>query len=376
VTYTVNAPFVGGAERSLIRIAGALDPARFKPHVITGVSGDLDDALRAARLPFREVPFPLPSWRRPWDHVMAIRRVCRVLKQQRTAIVHANDAPGLPVPARAARLTGIPVVCHVRYTYEAPALRYFLRHGFARAVFASQYMLQYARQQCPEVFPVGKCQVIYNGFEPPAVPGGDELEQLRRALNIFPGTPVVGFFGQVIEVKGVKEFLEAASLLSRHRNHVRFLIVGDDKQQNAASTYRRQMEALARELGIAASCTFTGFRTDVWDLMHVVDLVAMPSRVEPLGNVAIETAAARRPIVATAVGGLVEVIEHERTGLLVAPRAPEALAAALGTLLDHPNAAREMADEAARRVAIRFSMRAQSQATQDLYDEALLESVR
>jgi glycosyltransferase involved in cell wall biosynthesis len=351
-------------------MAESLDRSRYRPFVISGHPGDVITALTHSNLSTRVIPLPPPTWRRPWAHVAARRRVLGEIRRQGAALVHVNDAPAFPIPGHAARAAGVPVICHVRFTYDAAGLRYALRHGFDTAVFASAFMMRYAQEQCPELFPAAKCAVIRNGFRPPSAPSERERRSLRAAIGLRPDWPVIGFFGQVIAIKGVEELLHAVSQLCLAGRAVQLLVVGDDKQ--AGQNYRTTMEDLSRRLGLAAHCTFTGYRSDVWRLMHLVDIVAMPSHVEPLGNVAIEAGAAHRPIVASRVGGLVEVVDDGRTGLLVPPRDAAALAGAIAGLLDNPALSRSLADAAARRVAADFSITRQADELQALYDRLLV----
>ena len=129
---------------------------------------------------------------------------------------------------------------------------------------------------------------------------------------------VVGFVGRVVETKGIADFLHMAHRLLAQHPHCRFLIVGDD--QRPAANHRAAMEALAARLGIAGACRFVGFRDDVWELLHLCDVVVMPSHCEPFGNVAVEAGAAARALVATRIGGIPEIVRDGETGLLVPPQ--------------------------------------------------------
>src|SRR5262249_28076857 len=131
-------------------------------------------------------------------------------------------------------------------------------------------------------------------------------------------------------VKGVEDLLRAWSLLaSRWQERAELLVVGEDAQQQGA--YRRQMEALAREL--RAPARFFGFLADVQPFQIAADIAVAPSRVEPLGLVALEAMARSRPVVGCAVGGIRETVSDRVTGLHVPPRSPERLAQALECLL-------------------------------------------
>ena len=367
VVFVAQAPFIGGAERSLIRLAAALDRTRYRPFVVIGHGGDIAHALRAAGLEYRHVALPRAERTWPWPFAASVARIAASLHRHRAALLHVNDAPAHPAAALAARLLRLPRVCHLRFTYPADGLRWWLKWGFERALFASQFAKDHAQGQCPELFPERRCAVIPNGFDAPPPPGTGRVEALRAACGLAPGEPVVGFVGRVVEVKGVDDYLHMASALIGRHPRCRFLVVGDDDR--SAPRHRAAMEALADRLGIAPACRFLGFRDDVWELLHLCDVVVMPSQVEPFGNVALEAGAAGRPLVAARVGGIPEIVGDGKTGLLVPQRDPQALAEAVAHLLADPARRAELGARARAHVAARFSLGVQAGAVMDLYDE-------
>jgi glycosyltransferase involved in cell wall biosynthesis len=121
--------------------------------------------------------------------------------------------------------------------------------------------------------------------------------------------------------------------------------------------YPTQLAGLVRELGLEARVHFTGQRTDVARILRAVDVVVVPSRLpEPFGTIQIEAMAAGKPLVSTAAGGNVEVVEHGRTGLLVPPGDPYAIAAAVCSLLGQPQLRRRMGEAGRTRVSERFTV--------------------
>jgi len=366
VVFVADAPCVGGAERSLIRIAGALDDARYRPFVLSGHRA-IAPALDAAGIPSQLValPAPAPSW--PGPFALSVARIGSQLRRHRAAVLHVNDAPAHLAASLAARMLRIPRLCHIHFTYPAAGLRWWLKWGFEHALFASQYAKAEAQQECPDLFAEERCSVIANGYEPPAHPLEDELGALRAACGLERDAVVIGFVGRLLEAKGVADFLHMARTLLDSAPRCRFLLVGDDHRP--APNYRTAMETLAERLGVAAACRFVGFRDDVWALLHLCDVVVMPSHVEPFGNVAVEAGAAGRAVVAADVGGLREIIGQDETGVLVPARDPRALAVAVGALLADPARRVRLGAAARARVAAQFTLAAQVDALMALYDE-------
>jgi len=132
---------------------------------------------------------------------------------------------------------------------------------------------------------------------------------------------------------------------------------------------------LAAAFEIASACRFTRFRDDVWELLHLRDIVLVPSHVEPFGNVALEAGGAGRPVVASRVGGLPEIVRHEETGLLVPPHDAPALARTTERLLSDPSLRRRLGMAARQRVLNHFGLARTTRRLVDLYDEILAPSL-
>jgi len=134
-----------------------------------------------------------------------------------------------------------------------------------------------------------------------------------------------------------------------------------------AGSLRQELEALLAQKGLAANIRFAGYQTDVWNWFSAADLSVLPSLFEGLPMTALESLAAGCPIVATAVDGTPEVVFHEKTGLLLPPSNPEALAAAIRRMLRDPLKAREMANAGRDFVLDNFSVEKLVQRTQQFY---------
>ena len=172
-------------------------------------------------------------------------------------------------------------------------------------------------------------------------------DHVRRELGIGPGTLLIGTVGRLSPVKGHGQFLRAAKLILE-REDARFLIVGD-------GPLRGELAISARQLGIDHACAFVGSRSDVYDLVAAMDIFVLPSLDEGIPMALLEAMALRVPVVATAVGGVPEVVAHRETGLLVESRDEPGLAAACLELARDPNGARKLAARARRTVEEAFS---------------------
>ncbi len=355
---------VGGAETALMRIVRSL-PAPYSPHVIGQQQGPYLANLASAGISCAHLSMPPPSKRFPFPFFGSVARLMSSMRKDATQLLHVNDSPAYPAPGLAARWLRIPRICSVQFSYAAAGLRWQLKSGFDHAIFPSEFTQRWAIESVPDVFSASNSSAIHNGLEPFSLPT-DRVEAERAALGLRADTPLIGFFGRVIADKGVDEYLVMASRIRAEFPEAVFLAVGDDR--SPGPSYRDRMEARAAALGVARCVRFLGQRDDIRSLLRACDLVCMPSRVEPFGNVAMEAAHAGRPVVATRVGGIPEITIHGETGLLTPPGDADELASAVSRLLAQPQLRQRMGDAAQSRAARRFSLDRQIEKLTALYD--------
>jgi glycosyltransferase involved in cell wall biosynthesis len=206
------------------------------------------------------------------------------------------------------------------------------------------------------------------------IPNGVDLDRLPAAaadVSSITGWPagsiVVGFFGRLQKWKGVEVFLRAAAEVARAHADVRFLVVGG-ALYGWEQPYGEGLPKLAEELGVAERVHFTGHRDDALALMAGCDIVVHASlRSEPLGMVVPEAMALRRAVVASRSRGPEEVIDHERTGILVAPGDEGALAEALRRLIADPDERARLGAAGEESVRLRWSATRMASEFADLY---------
>lgn len=204
------------------------------------------------------------------------------------------------------------------------------------------------------------CQVIYNGIPVVDVVVSQGSQEVRKEAY------VVGAVGRLDdEVKGFSYLLEAIFLLSREQSFKLILkIAGDGRDKGF-------LEKRARELGIENQVIFLGDQGNILNLMASFDLLVLPSLSEGLGMVLLEAMAVSKPVVATRVGGIPEVVVEGETGLLVHARDPKALADAILFIKDHPMEAQEMGRKGRKRVEEYFSINKTVAEYEKLYDEII-----
>ncbi len=241
--------------------------------------------------------------------------------------------------------------------------------GADRIIAVSQGMRSDVMEAYPEVDPA-RVEVVYNGIDPDAY-RPDPATDVLAAIGVDLTRPYVAFVGRVTRQKGLPVLLEAAAAL-RPEAQLVLLAGAADTPELAAEVDRLVAKLRATRTGVFWIEKMLPRPSVAQVLSHATAFVC-PSVYEPLGIVNLEAMACATAVVASAVGGIPEVVEDERTGLLVPPSEPAALAAALNRLLDAPGLAEQLGAAGRMRAVSEFSWRAIAEQTAALYELALRE---
>jgi glycosyltransferase involved in cell wall biosynthesis len=216
------------------------------------------------------------------------------------------------------------------------------------------------RRQMIEIegIPSEKVIVLPTAYVPRRVPVATDL---RSELGLPPDSRLIVVAARLRAEKALEVLIAAHAGIVRRFPDTHLVIAGDGPRRQA-------LERQVGLLGLAASVHFLGTRRDVTPILEAADIGALPSDWEGMPLFVLECMATGTPVVATDVGGLPEIVEHDRTGLLVPPRDPGALAAAIGDLLADPERARRLATAAAARTE-EFSIGAVTARFADLYEQ-------
>lgn len=360
------APFYAGAEVAALRLAMGLREAGHEVACAIGTDGELRSRLRDAGITADYIPTRFTDKWRWWSYRSARDQLVQFLWREQPDVVHSNDLPTHQMASAAARKQGIPRICHHRWIFERGAIDWFNKNGAQRHVFVSQALRNDLCGRSARL--AGEaCEVVYDGLPLPNCPTEADRQAARKRLGLPTDRPLVLFAGQLIERKGVADLLRAwAELAPRWRGRAELTIVGDDLESKGA--YRVKMEALAAELGVAAR--FVGFQKNVPTWLTAADIVLVPSHSEPLGNATLEAMAHARAVVGCDVGGIPEMVISEQTGLLVPPKSPSQLAAAIERLLVNEVLRTKLGAMARVRCEELFSLSAHVSAMLEQYEAA------
>ena len=335
----------------MLALASGLDRGRYASAFVVAHEGRFADEVRRRGFPVTVVDT------RTLVSPGALVALVRHFRRTRPHLVHTAGARASFYGRLAAWLAGVPAVVSSAHTsiadYEVAPWRRALylaldRLSARRAgrIIATSDAVATALATHHRVAPA-KIVTIPNRPDPAELVPTRPRDETRRDLGAS-GSALLGVVARLTDQKGVGDFLSALALL-RERTDWSAVVVGD-------GPLRAGLEAQARELGLADRCRFAGVRTDLADVLGALELLSVPSWSEGLPYLVLEAMLTATPIVATAVGGIPEVITDGVHGTLVPPRDPPRLAEALGRVLDDPARARALAEAARRHAAATLSL--------------------
>jgi glycosyltransferase involved in cell wall biosynthesis len=355
----------GGTQRHLQQVLALLDPARFEATVYTlRPGGEVEEELRASGVDVRSLS--VGSTLSAPRSVRAIVSTARALRRARVHVVHGYQWRPSLVGAIVGRLARVPLRLASKRSLTGDDAR--ARGAWRRIGRQVDTVIVNADALRVEGEQLGmRCRwtLLQNGIDTERFTVGAAGAAARAAVGLDRARPVVGTVGRLEDRKGHDQFLDAMRTLAATGNgsSPQGLIVGD-------GPLRAALEAHAAALG-AGRVRFTGTVADVRPLLAAMDVFVLPSWAEGMSNALMEAMAAGRPVVATAVGGNTEVVSDGKTGVLVPPGDPGAIARAVSDLLRDPERAMRLGTAARDDVTRRFEARARVAELERLYEERL-----
>ena len=367
--HVIKATSVGGAENHLLALLPRLDAAKFdvsltvlvepRNSMRSWIDSLTRQGIHVNSLPIRGNLDPLALASLWWSFERARYDLLH------THLIHADLYAGL-----AARLNSFPIVVSTRHNDNR-----FRTHPFyawlnrqsaktaSRIIAVSSYLREFIA--AAEGIPKDKIVVIRHGLD---LNSSDANREgiVCRELGIPPTAPVAAIVARLTEQKGHTYLLQAFAEVIRTIPDARLLIVGSGSLMTA-------LQSLVNRLGLGSNVIFTGYRSDARALMSEVNLIVLSSLWEGFGLVLLEAMAAAKPVVATDVSAIQEVVEHKVTGLLVPPRDPQSLARAIIELLQDPHEAQRMGRAGRQRVEALFTIEGMIQQTEAVYEGLMRE---
>ncbi len=359
-----SARALGGGERHLADLACALLERGHEVYAALPPRSPLHDELVA--LPAANI---FASRLRNAVDLGSAMELARHVRNNRIEIVHAHLARDYPLAALAVRRnrqTRLVITRHVLFRLNrlhAVTFRHVERiiavsHGVERALIAQK------------IFPSRKITVIPNGIDFrrfDASLQGFDREATARRMNIPQGSLLIGTIGEIKRQKGHEDFLRAAAIIARSKRNAHFIIAGADSTRTGE--HHAALERLIIELDLINRVHFTGWLGEVAPLLAALDVYVSASHTESFGLAIVEAMASGLPVVATATEGAREIIDHEKTGVIVGVGNYEAIAASVLHLLENEDERTSIGKLSRAQAREHYSLDRMVDATEKVYFE-------
>jgi len=385
VAYVDHAVDLGGAEHSLIELISRLDRTSLSPIILHTEGAKWLQSDRIADVAKIAVfsPHPLLEQKRDevsaglphligntWAALRLSLKLRGALRRTGAQLVHTNSLKTHFIGGLAARLERLPLIWHVRDLLGEDEGYHWLRRT---AWLLRPHVIAISKAVAEQfaALPV-EITVIPNGISLDKFCPGPSSPRLRSELGLTADDRVLLVVSRLTPWKGHMTLLEVVARLAERWPRLKLVVVGEVAFWEA--DYEQQLKQRAAELGLTERVIWTGFRSDVPQLLRLCDIFVLPSVREPFGRVIIEAMATGRPVVATESGGVPEVVVDGQTGLLVPPEDAQSLASAIEMLLADHEGAKQMGAKGLARARKLFSTDRVAQQVQELYQRIFSES--
>ena len=367
----------GSAENTFLTVKG-LDKEKYD---VTLMSGPVEDARQERRTQVEEygiryihLPVLVRNIHMVYD-LIALFKIYRFLAKEKFDVVHTHTSKAGLLGRFAAKLAGTPLVVHtphghIFYGYfRRLKTKMFIRLEKIASRMTNKIVALTDREKSDyithKIVREGKCIVIHSGIELDRYRELtiEEKNKLKKEIGIPEDAMVVGTAGRLISVKGPEFMIKASQHISLESPETYLVFAGD-------GPLKEDLQTLAKETGTDKNIIFLGWRDDVPRILSVFDIFLLPSLNEGMGRVLAEAMALGKPIVASNVGGIPDLVIHGKNGYLVPPQNPEKLAKYTQLLLEDKDK-REKMGRAGKEMASGFTHEAMVQKIARLYEELM-----
>ena len=371
ILFVMDGMEFGGGERCFAQVISDLPEDRYEIYLASSDNRHLYNAIHTARV--HRIPLDFSSKYNP----ALLTAISKVIKEKEIDIVHGQGARAEFYARVAVWLTGtskyVSTIAMPVEGFDIDPLRKRVYLFFDRLsdkfvdhfiVVSESLKRTLIEKRCiaPE-----KVTKIYNGIETSRyTPDGAHAVDLkvRAELGVNESTFVIGAIGRMVWQKGFECLIRGVNDLLNHTGDIKILMVGD-------GPLKEKLQELVGTLGIGDHVIFTGFRSDVREILCAIDVLVIPSLAEGFPMVTIEAMAMAKPIIATRIDGITEQISDGKEGLLVPPNDSSALAEAIIKLMRDRELARSLGLAARKKVESEFSVEKMIAETEKVYQSLL-----
>jgi glycosyltransferase involved in cell wall biosynthesis len=356
-----SAGIYGGGQISLLELLANINMKKFLPFAIVNEDGKLKKEIKKLGVECKIIPVPSLRGLNPFLFFVGFWRIFNYARRKKVNLIHSNTSRATLYAGPVAKILGIPLIWHVRIPHPDNLLDRLLVLFSSRIITVSRTVKKRFKW-----FKKNKVEIIYNGVDTQEFSPGLAQDDVRKKYHINSEDMVIGTVGRLSPEKGFEYLISAIREVVNVYPRTKVLIVGAGDEK-----YRLSLQEKVKDLELSSHIIFVGFYDDIPHILRCMDIFSLPSLSEGFNRSLLEAMACGLPVVATDVGGNVEIIKDGVNGLLVPPSKPRALASAITELLKDKEKIRKMGLEGRRIVEEDFSIEKNEKKIEKLYSQIL-----
>ncbi len=366
IAYIHNKTDISGGERSLLNLWKNLDRSRFRPLLILPNEGNFFDEAKKHNIQVETLPIPKISFTKTIEILWSIIKLKRILSKSHAKIIHSYTPRNNIIAAFIGKCFDIRVIWHERNLVYGSEMDISKKLLFLPDKVICNSRAVAERFKKKEDIP-SKVKVVLNGVDIKKFSPKYANLRLVQRYNLN-GKKVVGIVSNLNRRKKVEYFIEACPLILKNYSNTHFLIVGGEFGDTDIGR-KKELEERVKILGLENYVTFTGFLSNIDDIIRIFDIGVNVTEKEACSRAILEIMASGKPVVAFDTGGNSEIVEHNVTGRLVKFRDIPHLAKSISDLLKD-NEKREAMGKYARKIAkTKFDIKINTKQTEEIYSE-------
>jgi len=364
-----NSNNIAGQEIALLNTIKGLQQDGINCYVFLPCPGRFDRLLNNNGITTYHIKLNRLCKKNPFPYLKTVYSIYKLIKKEKISLVHTSGAFPTQYCLPAARIAKIPCISHIHSTvYSKVEIRKsFVPHADCIIAVSEAVKKMLIKCGCSG----SKTKTIYCG-----IIEDDKMnrffcgkEDLHRKYNIPDHYKIIGQISQLIPRKGLEYFIQMAKKVRNIYPNVKFMIVGD--APDGYEDYDNKIKLMVKEFGLEKDVIFTGFQREVDKFISALDISVLSSSIEGLPFIVVESLFFEKPVVATNVGGIPEVVINNQTGLLVPPKDADSLASAVMYLLNNPQRAKKLGENGRELVLSKFTIDEHTKQLKDLYNSLL-----
>ncbi len=365
ILHMIGGGEIGGAEELVLTLLRMTDPSRYEVHLVCLCQGPFADLVSRMGFPASTIPM------RHRIDLSKTRDVRSYIRKHQIDLVHTHGVRANLIGRPAAQRENVPVVTTfhsmLRYDYDSPWKAFMARfltmitNKYTNRFIAISHAIKADLLEMH--IPADKIQVIHSGLDISKFTSPQNPDKIRRQFGLDSNRITFTMVARLHPVKGHRYFLQAARQLLDVGIKAQFMLMGEGFD-------RQELEAQVRELQLNSVVHMPGYYRKVADIYGISDILCVPSLMEGLGLVILEGMYFGVPVIASSVGGIPELIEDGKSGILIPPADVQALFDAMHRLAVNPDLAQALAQQGKERVK-HFTVENMTRQVENCYSELL-----